>query len=215
MREAKDETAAGREAMAEKEVEGDNGAQTPPAPDIESAPTGHLSTQGSDTESIVGYLDDDLLSDGHWHVLPPSGFVTFLPATEPSDGENIPFHGGGAAFKALYLAPISEYFSGMFEELGPLPPTGLISAEALPIQQTHHLVQQTHPPATATITAVDASPATATVTVTAVNDAPATSTARSRASRSPACRPTARFTPTPASTPPPPPPPITPPAARH
>ena len=145
--------------MAEKEVEGDDGAQTPPAPDIESVPTGHSSDEGGDTESIVEYLDDDLLSDGHWHALPPSDLVTFQLAGEPSDGENFLFHGGGADFKALYLAPVSEYFSGMFEELGPMPPTELISAEALQIQQTHHLVQQTRPLATATIT------------VTAVNDA--------------------------------------------
>ena len=143
MREAKDKTPAEREAMAEKEGGGDDGAQTPSAPDIEADLTSFPTDEGGDTESIVEDLDDDLLSDGHWHVLPPSDLVTFQLATEPSDGENFLFHGGGAAFNALYLAPISEYFSGMFEELGPMPPTELISAEALHIQHTHYLVQQT------------------------------------------------------------------------
>ena len=38
MREAKDKTSAEREAMADKEVEGDDGAQTPPATDEDPCP---------------------------------------------------------------------------------------------------------------------------------------------------------------------------------
>ena len=67
--------------MAEKKVEGDDGAQTPPAPDIEADLTGYPTDEGGDTESIVEDLDDNLLSDGHRHVLPPSGFVPLPPVT--------------------------------------------------------------------------------------------------------------------------------------
>ncbi len=132
--------------MAEKEEGGDAEAQTSPTPDIEEVPTDHPSGEGGDTESIVEYLDDDLLSDGHFHVPRPSGLVTFHLVTEPSDGENVLFYGGGAAFHALDLAPVSEYFSGMFEDLGPMLSTELILAGALQFQQTYR-------PATTRVTA--------------------------------------------------------------
>ncbi len=122
--------------MAEKKAGGDAQAQTSLPPVIEED---HLSGEGGDTDAIVEYLDDNLLSDEHWYVLRSSGLFTFQPATELSDGDAL-VHGGGAAFHAFYLAPISEYFSAMFEELGPMLTTELILAEALHIQQTYGLV---------------------------------------------------------------------------
>jgi hypothetical protein len=160
--------------MAQKAVAGVAAAQTSLNPNIEEIPTDHLSGQEGDTSSIIGNLDDDLLSDGHWHVPRPSNSVTFELPTEPSDGKNVPFHGGGAAFHALYLAPVSDYFSGMFEDLGPMPTTELIVPEALQIQPTYRLattgVTATVTSSSRVIDTIEGGPGDDTLTGTSGND---------------------------------------------